>query len=80
MELKIEEVGFNEITDPQERLDISQFELGDDKNSKSRKLLRYALYNLIEKYSILGKRGSEKEGIYYSKEDKMINTLFLNNK
>ena len=72
MASKTEDFDINEITDPKEQLNISQFELGDDKNSKTQKLFYFVLYNLIEKYNRLGKRDSEKEGIYYLNGDNIL--------
>ena len=67
-----EEFDLSAITDPNEKLDINQFELNAPKKSNTQKLFHHVLGTIINKYNKLGKEESKKEGIYYLKEKRIL--------
>ena len=66
--MELEAIDRNEIKDEKEILDITQFELNDQKNKKTQELFHYVLGSFISKYNQLGDSESKSQGIYYMKE------------
>ena len=62
----------NKIKDEKEILDITQFELNDQKNKKTQELFHYVLSSSISKYNRFGNRESQSQGIYYIKEKRVL--------